>query len=1523
VTPGAAIARGGRWRLVLVASGVAVAAAALAAPPALGAFPYARPGADTKDYTDLYLTDQEPNDVGDDSDGEYFKYSASPLSTNVTNNGRPTELGGVRGGHLFDKDAALPTAWQVTTGRPDVTIATLDSGIEWNNSSAMNDLRFKTRLNEGELPIPQKDRSTPLVAGVDCTSYLVAYDANDDGVLNIADYACDSRVNVTDSRRVGPAGVLTPQDILIAFSNGDDADSNGYVDDIVGWDFLDDDNDPFDDVQYGHGTGEAEGSSGEADNGSTIGSCPNCMVIHMRVGDSFIADVNRFAEAVIYATDNGALVIQEALGTLNNSSHARQAVNYAYEHGVTTIASAADEAAQHNNWPSSLPHVILVNSVTRSPIPPPDQSYLAFNGCTNFNSKVTLAIPSTSCSSDATGVGSGMAGIVYSAALTAHDEGVLPNHPTCKLATDGPDPGSDPDPCVISANEVRQIMASGTRDGQLFPDDIDFAGDPPQSGNEPSCTPPLPGCTDPKGPGGLLQDQVYTNRPVLIPDSFSYLARNGHDQFYGYGRVNVNRTVRTLLDDPATPSSAEVPPEAELESPTWYEQVDPAGGTIDVTGQVFARGGSYTCEVLVAPGHYPNNATTSDAPPGDFEAVPAGGGACDGSTSHTGAVDGKLAEIDLAELQSRFPPEADFSGPGPIPTLATNNGRPNSDPQGFVVKVVATTDGGGVEFTGEDRRAAFLHRDQDMLDGFPSAIDGGGQIGGRGTVPTADGESSPAFADLDGDNRNELVFADDNGFVHALLPDGSELPGWPVRGDMPAFVSSHSGTTAYETGAVSDNLGGAMLSAVAIADANRDGVPEVYAADLEGKLYGWSSAGDRIFTEETEIEFSGKPLAAFENVRYEPGQSTFRRTQHGFIGSPVLADLDGDDGGRLEIVAASMDRHVYAWEANDSSPGSPGGASELPGYPVLVVDPAKVQSIDSATHAVTFTPGANSSQQGAIIVTPAVADLDADADTTGPDERPELVVGTNEEYDEPMNAGNFTTATFPPLSGTGLLGPGNSRLYALDAGGDSDSDPNPANAILAGWPFKVGIANRELLPVVGEGISGYPVIASVTCPSGGGGPKIGVLANNGPAYVLNANGTSCYGNDPTSGRANALESDFAPSAQQYDHPVLPAVGHPAFGDLGGPGLAFLSPAAGLSRALDVALPEYQNGQDFTAVWDASTSQFHAGFPAAVNDLQFLTGPSIGDLDGLPGEEVVEGTSSKDLAAFNPVGLPVNDRWPKVTTDWTVANPLIGSFGTLDTDANATKVVVGMTRSGYINAYETEAEACSRSSWPRFHHDNANSGDFSRDAALPGRPGAIAAEGDAIAFDAPGDDLLCGTADHYELVTSDNPIDESSFDQATPLAGAPDPEAAGRRQSFTASGAQRFVAIRAVDEQGNVGRVASLDLEAGGGAGPGPALPGQPPACANEIKGSGGGDKLTGTEGGDRINGRAGRDKIKGRAGDDCLKGGRGRDRVAGGEGDDVIKVRGGGRDRVNCGPGDDEVVASGRDRTRGCERVKD
>ncbi len=1398
-------------RLRRLAGGLVLAAviAASSAASALGAFPYTRSDGSPTDYKDFFLTTETPSDLTGKLEWMYAATPEPGLPGAVP--GPPldpfgVEHGGIRGSRLADAADAPATAWETTTGRPDVQIAVLDSGIKWDDVGAMNNLRFKTWLNRGELPEPNRLRGTSLTGG-GCPGHGGSpgvYDVNGDGVFNLADYACDDRVSINPPNNVNP-GQFEPQDILIAFTDGDDDDGNGFNDDMVGWDFLDNDNDPYDDVQYGHGTGEAQDSTAEANNGGELGACPNCMSMHMRVGDSFIADSNRFAGAVLYGTDNGALVIQEALGAINNTRLAREAVDYAYRHGTVTIASAADEAAQHNNWPSSLPHVILVNSVTKytdpdEPFTPFPRSYLQFTGCTNFNSKVTVAIPSVSCSSDATGRGSGMAGLIYSAALNAVERGKLAPHPRCTRTFDGPDAGTALDPCPISPNEVRQLMATGTVGGVKQVDDVDFLP------TEPSCgLVALAGCTDPYNPAVIAQ--LALARPVVSPlaTTRSYPARGGHDQFYGYGRADISKAVGALvrgpLGDPAVKSL--VPPEVEILSPEWFDQVDPAQPTFQIRGEISARPGSGACSyrVLVAPGHYPNN---DHAPAGDFHEV--------GSGSCSTPVDGVLATVATDQLESRFPAGTSFDGRQPTPTPGIDNGRPFAAPNGFTVKVVASTSQSGTDLTGADHRTMWLHRDRDALPGFPRKLTSESTI-------AADGESSPAFADLDGDNRNELIVATSDGFVHAYRPNGSELPDWPVRGERPGIV--HTGGRAYTSGEVSDELGGPFLASVAVGDADRDGVPEVYAADIEGKLYGWNPQGDSIFSEQANPAYSGKPLQAFVNVR--KGKTT--RTQGGFIGSPVLADIDGDDGGRLEIVAANMDRHVYAWNAN---------GSEVPGYPVLVVDPNKVASIDPQTHKVVYKGDAAAEMQGAIIDTPAIADLDADANDDGADELPEIVIGTNEEYsaDEgsegPLNVALPNSVLASVLAPAGILSLGNSRLFALDAEGDRDGNPDPANAIVSGWPAKIGLANTELLPIVGEGITGSPVIGPANCPEGGSGPKVGVIPGAGFGYILNPDATSCYGRQD--GRDIALQSDFGLSALKYDSPMLAAVGNPAFGAVG-TGTStpqFLSPAAGAIRALDLAVNEYQGGQDFAMAWDPGSGQPLPGFPGLANDLSFLTGPSIADIDGTPGEEVVSGTSAFDLNAYNALGLQLGN-WPKLTSDWTIANPLIGSFGTLDTAGSARKVVVNLTRSGYLNAYETDAPACSPSSWPRFHHDNANSGWYDRDAILPGAPIGFALNAGNLELDAPGDDLLCGTAEAYQLVTSNQPINGSNFSQATPLGGAPAPAAPGEHQSFALpAGAQRYVAIRAVDDQGNVGRTESVDRGADPGPGPGPG-PGSGPA----------------------------------------------------------------------------------------------
>ena len=338
--------------------GLSVLVAGILVSPAQAEFPFPGPGgSDPYAYQNyMFITPAQypPSDLGGD-DWKYFSGNACDLygqfdvRCSPVINSNPQELHGVTG-------ASIDLSWRTTTGRPDVVIAVHDSGVRWNDGGAMVDLNNKTWLNRGELPQPDWGSPHP----------NDPYDRNADGIFNMKDYCGEpSEQNDCgssgDSRVRGAAGSadtdynangwIDPEDLIFKFSDGVDDDGNGYKDDFVGWDTFEDDNDPFDEVQYGHGTGEARDSTAEINNGGDAGVCPNCMVMHMRVGDSFVADVNDFAQGVLYATDNGASIIQSALGTLNNSRFAQEAINYAYKRGVVLIASAADESAGHHNQP--------------------------------------------------------------------------------------------------------------------------------------------------------------------------------------------------------------------------------------------------------------------------------------------------------------------------------------------------------------------------------------------------------------------------------------------------------------------------------------------------------------------------------------------------------------------------------------------------------------------------------------------------------------------------------------------------------------------------------------------------------------------------------------------------------------------------------------------------------------------------------------------------------------------------------------------------------------------------------------------------------------------------------------------------------------------------------------------------------------------------------------------------------------------------------------------------------------------
>jgi Ca2+-binding RTX toxin-like protein len=91
---------------------------------------------------------------------------------------------------------------------------------------------------------------------------------------------------------------------------------------------------------------------------------------------------------------------------------------------------------------------------------------------------------------------------------------------------------------------------------------------------------------------------------------------------------------------------------------------------------------------------------------------------------------------------------------------------------------------------------------------------------------------------------------------------------------------------------------------------------------------------------------------------------------------------------------------------------------------------------------------------------------------------------------------------------------------------------------------------------------------------------------------------------------------------------------------------------------------------------------------------------------------------------------------------------------------------------------------------------------------------------------------------------------------------------------------------------------------------------------DSAKGVGGNDRVSGNAGDDLLVGGSGKDRLAGGAGDDRLVGGAGRNRLLGGSGNDRLRAANGSFDRVNCGPGRDIARADRVDHVRGCERVR-
>lgn len=185
-------------------------------------------------------------------------------------------------------------------------------------------------------------------------------------------------------------------------SDGIDSDGNGYIDDFRGWNFVPETylGDPGNNIpQAGaenpagsgvsHGT-EVAGLVGAVGNnglGTTAVSQSVSVMPLQVVSDNGEAWTDDVAEAIYYAVDNGADVVNISLGTLGDDPVVRAVIDYAYANNVVVVAAAGNcgnagtggpclgQPPGYITFPASYNRVIAVGATTSTGVRSSFSSY--------------------------------------------------------------------------------------------------------------------------------------------------------------------------------------------------------------------------------------------------------------------------------------------------------------------------------------------------------------------------------------------------------------------------------------------------------------------------------------------------------------------------------------------------------------------------------------------------------------------------------------------------------------------------------------------------------------------------------------------------------------------------------------------------------------------------------------------------------------------------------------------------------------------------------------------------------------------------------------------------------------------------------------------------------------------------------------------------------------------------------------------------------------------------------------------
>ncbi len=153
--------------------------------------------------------------------------------------------------------------------------------------------------------------------------------------------------------------------------NGIDDDGNGFVDDWIGWNFDDNNNNPWDTgwSAYYHGSACSGIVAADQDNGKGLsGIAPGVKIMAVKLYLGLWPE-SAFVDSVVgglhYAHDNGAAIASMSFGTTNFSEAMELACDSVYDdgNGMVLMASAGNTDTNVNHYPSGHDSVMAVAAV--------------------------------------------------------------------------------------------------------------------------------------------------------------------------------------------------------------------------------------------------------------------------------------------------------------------------------------------------------------------------------------------------------------------------------------------------------------------------------------------------------------------------------------------------------------------------------------------------------------------------------------------------------------------------------------------------------------------------------------------------------------------------------------------------------------------------------------------------------------------------------------------------------------------------------------------------------------------------------------------------------------------------------------------------------------------------------------------------------------------------------------------------------------------------------------------------------